>query len=116
MRLPILISFTDQGPVSRKFQKLFGPEKPYVKIRPSYSVKLIFSYDVKGIQTMMTEKIRVSRLFRFEDTKRMSPEMRPKSFGTFEKRAPALVFKMVDGISASTGLISNPDLTLSLEM
>ena len=102
MRLPILISFTHQGPVSRKFQKLFKPEKPYVKIRPSYSVKLIFSY-VKKYKTIMTAKIRVSRLFRFEDTKRMSPEMRPKSFGTFEKRALALVFKMVDGISASTG-------------
>jgi len=31
-----------------------------------------------------------SRLLRFKDTTRiMSPEMRPKRFGTFEKRAPA---------------------------
>ena len=30
-----------------------------------------------------------SRRLRFEDTKRiMSPEIRPKSFGTFEKQAP----------------------------
>ena len=35
-----------------------------------------------------TSKFRASRRLRFEDTKRiMSPEMRPKSFGTFEKRA-----------------------------
>ena len=41
---------TDQGPVSRKSRKLFGPEKPFVKLRPAYSVKLIFSYVVKGIK------------------------------------------------------------------
>ena len=39
----------------------------------------------------ITAKFRVSRRLRFEDTKRiMSPEMRPKSFGTFEKQAPGL--------------------------
>jgi len=36
-------------------------------------------------------KFRASRRLRFEDTKRiMSPEMGPKSFGTFEKQAPGL--------------------------
>ena len=36
-------------------------------------------------------KFRASRRLRFEDTKRiMSPEMRPKSFETFEKRAPGV--------------------------
>ena len=30
------------GPVSRKSRKLFGPEKPFVKLRPAYSVKLVF--------------------------------------------------------------------------
>ena len=39
----------------------------------------------------MTAKFRASIRLRFEDTERiMSPEMRPKSFGTFEKRAPVL--------------------------
>ena len=34
-------------------------------------------------------KFRDSRRLRFEDTKSLtSTEMRPKSFGTFEKRAP----------------------------
>ena len=34
-------------------------------------------------------KFRASRRLRFEDTKRiMSPEIHPKSFGTFEKQAP----------------------------
>ena len=37
----------------------------------------------------ITAKFRASRRLRFEDTKRIvSPEIRPKSFGTFEKQAP----------------------------
>ena len=72
-----------------KVPKLSGPEKPFVKLRPAYSVKLVFSCVVKGIKTKITAKFRGSRHFRFEDTKIiMSPEKRPKSFGTFEKRAP----------------------------
>ena len=77
------------GPVSRKSRELFGPEKPFVKVRPAYSAKLVFSYVVKGVKIKITAKFRASRRFRFEDTKRiMSPEIRPKSFGTFEKQAP----------------------------
>ena len=82
-----------QGPVSRKSRELFGPEKPFVKLRLAYSVKLIFSHVVKGIKIKITAKFRVSRRLCFEDTKRiMSPEIRPKSFGTFEKRAPGRSF------------------------
>ena len=74
---------------SRKSRRLFGPEKPFVKLRPAHSVKLVFSYVVKGIQIKITAKFRASRFLCFEDTKRtMSPEMRPKSLGTFKKRAP----------------------------
>ena len=81
------------GPVSRKSRKLFRPEKPFLKLRPPYSVKLFFfSYVVKGIKIKITAKFRTSRRLRFEDTKRtMSPEMLPKSFGTFEKQAPGVV-------------------------
>ena len=78
------------GPVSRKSRELFGPEKPFVKLRPPYSVKLVFSYVVEGIKINITAKFRASRRLHFEDTKRiMSPDLRPKSFGTFEKQAPA---------------------------
>ena len=78
-------------PVSRKSEELFGPEKPFVKLRPAYSVKLVFSYVVKGIKIKITAKLRASRRLCFKDTKRiMSPEIRPKSFGTFEKQAPRL--------------------------
>ena len=89
----IFTLLTDQGPVSRKSRELFGPEKPFIKLRPTYSVKLVFSYVVKGIKIKITAKLRAPRHLRFEDTKRiMSPEMCPKSFGTFEKWAPALYF------------------------
>ena len=43
-----------QGPVSRTSRELFGPEKPFVKLRPAYSVKLIFSHVVKGIKTKIS--------------------------------------------------------------
>ena len=80
---------SDQGPVSRKSRKLSGPEKPFVKLRAAYSVKLVFSYVVKGIKIKITAKFRSSWRLSFEDTKRiMSPEMRPKTLGTFEKQAP----------------------------
>ena len=73
-------------------RKLFGLEKPSVKRRPSYSVKLVFAYVVKGIKIKITAKFRASVRLRFEDTKRIvSPEMRPKSFGTSEKQAPGLL-------------------------
>ena len=79
------------GPVSRKSRELFGPEKSFVKLRPACSVKLVFSYVVKGIKIKITARFRASKRLRFEDTKRiMSPEIRPKSFGTFEKQAPGL--------------------------
>ena len=38
-----------QEPVSRKSRKLFGPEKPFVKLRPDNSVELVFSLVVKGV-------------------------------------------------------------------
>ena len=80
-----------QGPVSRKSRERFGSEKPFVKLRPAYSVKLVFSYVVKRIKIEIIATFRASRPLRFEDTKRIrSPEMRPERFGTFEKRAPGL--------------------------
>ena len=59
----------NSGPVSRKSRKLFGPEKAFLKPRPAYSVKLIFSCIVKEIKIKITAKFRASRRFRFEDTR-----------------------------------------------
>ena len=71
-----------------KVPKTFRARKA-IKLRPAYSVKLVFSCVVKGIKIKITAKFCASRRLSFEDTKRiMSPEMRPKSLGTFEKQAP----------------------------
>ena len=67
---------------------LESPEKAFVKLQPAYSVEPVFSYAVKGIKIKITAKFRASRRLRFEGKKKIiSPEMRPKSLGTFEKRA-----------------------------
>ena len=67
-----------------------GPEKPFVKFRSAYALKLVFSYVVKGIKIKITAKFCASRRLSSEDTKIiMSLEMSPKSFGTFGKQAPA---------------------------
>ena len=59
---------------------LFGHEEPFIKLPPIYSVKLVFSYVVKGIKINLTAKFRASRRLLFKDTKRiMSPEMRQKN-------------------------------------
>ena len=55
-------------PVSRKSRKLFGPEKPFLKLRLANSVKLVFSYVVKGRKIKITAKFRALRRLRFEDT------------------------------------------------
>ena len=61
--------------VSQKTRKLNGPEKPFVKLRLAYSVKLVFLYVVKGIKIKITANFCDTEHFRFEDTKRnMSPE------------------------------------------
>ena len=70
------------GPASRKSRRLFGPEKPFVFVC------------CKG--NKITAKFRASRHFRFQDTKRIiSPEMRPKSFGTFGKRVPGRCWSII---------------------
>ena len=61
----------------------------FLKLRPAYSVKLVLSYVVKEIKIKITAIFHTSRCLRFVDTPRiMSPEMPPKSLGTFEKRVP----------------------------
>ena len=96
------------GLVSQKSRNVFGPEKPFVKLRPAYSVKLVFSYVVKGIKIKITATFRASRRLHCEDTKRnMSPwpEMRPKSPGTFEKRAPGAYRRLYGSIVDSIQLV-----------
>ena len=94
-------------------RELFGPEKPFIKLRPAYSVKLVFSYVVKGIKIKITAKFRASRRLRFEDRKRiMSPEIRPKSFGTFEKQAVIRTLTSAMPVKFSTCWAIRPTGTL----
>ena len=51
-----------QGSVSRKSQS-------FVKLPPAHSVKLVFSYVVKGIKIKISAKFRASRRLGFEDKK-----------------------------------------------
>ena len=79
-----------QGHVSRKSRELFGPEKPFVKLRPAYSVKLIFSHVVKGIKIKITAKFRASRSLRFEDTKRICHPKYTRKFPGLSRNRPQI--------------------------
>ena len=83
-----------QGPVSRKSRELFGPEKPFLKLPPAYSVKLVFSYVVKGMKIKITAKFRASRRLCFEDTKR---NMSPEKFRDFRETGPRTLFHEFGG-------------------
>ena len=84
------------GRVSWKSLKLFRPEKPFVKLQPICSVKLVFSYVVWGTKTKTTTKFCPSRHLCFTGTKEnLSPQRHLKPFGTFEKQAPAPCFSKV---------------------
>ena len=48
----------DLACVSQKTRKLYGPEKPFLKLRPAYSLELVFSYVVEGIKLKITAKFR----------------------------------------------------------
>ena len=58
-------------PVSRKSRWIYGPEKPFVILRPAYSVMLVFSCVVKGIKTRINWKVsclETPSFWRFEES------------------------------------------------
>ena len=71
---------------------LESPEKPFVRLRPAYSVKPVFSYVVKGIKIKITAKFRASRRLSFEDTKRITDVTRnaPEKSQDFRETGPGL--------------------------
>ena len=76
------------GPVSRKSRKLFGPKKPFAKLRALINLlKLVFSCVVKGIKIKITAKFRALRRLGFEDTKRTIyvTQNAPKKFRDFRE-------------------------------
>ena len=70
-----------------KVPKLLGPEKPFVKLRPAYSVKLVFWYVVKIMKIKITATFRVSERLHFEVIKRL---MSPEKFRDFRETVPFL--------------------------
>jgi len=74
-----------QACVSQKTRKLYEPEKPFVKLLPAYSVKLVFSHVVKEIKMKITAKFRDTKHLRFEHTKRI---MSPEKFRDFRETGP----------------------------
>ena len=58
---------TDLGPVSRNSRKLFGPEKPFLKLRSAYSEKLVFYYDLKIRKVKFVAKFHTWKRRRFYD-------------------------------------------------
>ena len=87
---------SDLACVSPKTRKLYGPEKPFVKLRPAYSVKLVFLFVVKGIKIKITAKFCHTEHFRFEDTKRI---MSPEKFRVFRETGPWTGLKPRYGLS-----------------
>ena len=75
----------NQACVSGKTRKLYRPEKPFLKLRPAYSVELVSWCVVKGIKIKMTAKFRDTEHLRFEDTKRI---MSPVKFRDFRETRP----------------------------
>ena len=77
-------------PGRARFSKA-GPEKPFVKLQPTYSVKLIFLFVAKGIEFKITARFRASKHLRFEAFKELChPKCARKGSGRFklEKWAP----------------------------
>ena len=67
--------------------KTFRVQKAVRKTPTTLFCKAVFFYVLKGIKIEITAKFLASERVRFEDKKRiMSPEIRPKSFGTLENR------------------------------
>ena len=71
--------------VSLKTRKLYDPEKQFVKLRLAYSIKLVFSYVVKGIIIKITAKFSDTEHLRFEDKKRI---MSSEKFRDFREAGP----------------------------
>jgi len=78
-------------PVSRKSRWIYGPEKPFVILRPAYSVMLVFSRVVKGIKTKINWKVsclETPSFWRFEESyvTRNAPE-KFRDFGDTDPNA-----------------------------
>ena len=77
------------GACLSKSPKTFWVRKAIRDPRSAYSEKLVFEHVFKPREIKTIAKFHDLKRFVFEDTKRfMSPEIRSKSFGTFDKHPP----------------------------
>ena len=87
-------------PVSRKFRKHFGPEKPFVKLRTANSAGLVFSCVVNGNTTEKHCKVLCLETPSFRRYKEnYVTRNAPESFGTFEKGVHGLALASTIGTS-----------------
>ena len=63
------LSIFYMGPFFESLLNFFGSKQPFVKLRPTYSVKLVYAYLAKGIKMKVSAKFRSLRHLSFEDTK-----------------------------------------------
>ena len=90
---------------SQKTHNFYGPEKSFVKLRPAYSVKLVFLFVVKGIKIKINAKFCDTEHFRSEDTKKI---MSPEKFRVFRETGPWALFAMtVPKTCAHTAISKN---------
>ena len=103
----------DQGPVSREFRELFGPEKVVVKLQSACFEKLIFLHVFNMRKIKRIAKFEGSEPRRCEDIKGIVvPEIGTKSFGSFEKQAPAPSWPDISTGGARHRLLRDPGSNL----
>ena len=93
----------DLGPLSRKSRKLFGFEKPFVKLRPVYSVTLALSYVVNGWKIKITVKFCASRCRRLRHKGNYVTRNAPENFRDFRETGPWSVLISCDLFAGSPG-------------
>ena len=94
------------GPARARDPFLESPEKPFLELRPADSVKLVFSYVVKGIKIKVTAKFRASRRLRFEDTKRI---MSPGKCRDFRETGTGNSLPYIKGVALEPQIIPDED-------
>ena len=85
-----------QGPFSRKSRKVFGSEKPFVKLRPAYSIKLVFVICCKENKKWNNCKVsclEAPSFWRYKEN--LVPRNAPEKFRDFRETGPWFVVLLI---------------------
>ena len=94
--------------VSWKSLKLFRPEKPFVKLQPIYSVKLVFSYVVRGKKLKQLQSFVPRDNFVLQIEREFVTRKAPETFRDFwETGSSGLFLESPENISSPKGQLSN---------